>query len=266
MATALLALTAAAYVNTATRRFQQAAARAAASTSSPISSQRLLFTRGSSRAGLFTMASWEKEADKHGVQFVNSFSNPRDMPNLFLPEITLAGRSNVGKSSALNTLSGRRKKAAVVSKSPGRTRLINLFKVGKVCTLTDLPGYGFAKVSREMQDDWRQQIESYFKKRESLRLTVLFVDSQRDPQEADGQLLDFLQFQEVPVVVVATKVDKLNVNEKERNLNRLREALVLPTDQPIPFSSTSGLGRSELWRYIQRYIEDLDAMKDGKGR
>ena len=103
------------------------------------------------------MASWEKEADKHGLQFGNSFSNPREMPNLFLPEITLAGRSNVGKSSALNTLSGRRKKAAVVSKSPGRTRLINLFKVGKVCTLTDLPGYGFAKVSREMQDDWRKQ-------------------------------------------------------------------------------------------------------------
>ena len=116
------------------------------------------------------------------------------MPALRLPEVTLVGRSNVGKSSALNTLAGRtKKKIAVVSKTPGRTRLINLFRVGDVCTMTDLPGYGFAKVSREMQDDWRKQIEGYLRRREELKLAVLFVDAQRDPQESDAQLLDFLE-------------------------------------------------------------------------
>ena len=141
-----------------------------------------------------SIASWASAAEKDGVTFVGSYTRVQDMPSLRLPEITLAGRSNVGKSSALNTLAGRtKKKIAVVSKTPGRTRMINLFRIGNVCTITDLPGYGFAKVSREMQDDWRKQIEQYLRRREELRLAVLFVDAQRDPQEADAQLLDFLE-------------------------------------------------------------------------
>lgn len=133
--------------------------------------------------------SWQTVVDREGLQFLGSFVQPQDLPRSHLPEICLAGRSNVGKSSALNALSGRRKKVAVVSKSPGRTRALNVFQVGKVCNLIDLPGYGFAKVSREMQDDWRRNIEAYLKKREQLRLALLFVDSQREPQEADAQVL-----------------------------------------------------------------------------
>lgn len=121
--------------------------------------------------------SWQTVADKDGIQFLGSFPSAKDMPNLQLPEVCLAGRSNVGKSSALNTLSGRRKKVAVVSKTPGRTRTLNLFKVGSVCCLTDLPGYGYAQVSRDMQDQWRKSIESYLTKRKQLRLAILFVVS-----------------------------------------------------------------------------------------
>uniref|UniRef100_A0A7S0LL08 EngB-type G domain-containing protein n=1 Tax=Coccolithus braarudii TaxID=221442 RepID=A0A7S0LL08_9EUKA len=196
--------------------------------------------------------SWQKEAEAQGVEFLGSFTEPRGMPNLRLPEITLAGRSNVGKSSALNALSGRRKKAAKVSKTPGRTRLINLFKVGKACAITDLPGYGFAKVSREMQDDWRRSIEAYFRNREQLRLAVLFVDAQREPQESDGQLLEFLLYNELPTVVVATKADKLSQTRLKASLRQLSEEFDLPEGQPIPFSSQTGAGVRELWQYLQQ--------------
>ena len=143
------------------------------------------------------------------------------MPRLLVPEITLVGRSNVGKSSALNSLSFRKKKVAVVSKTPGRTRLINLFKVGKACAITDLPGYGFAKVSRALQDDWRKYIEAYLRGRENLRLVVMFVDSQIDPSPQDAQLLDFLDAEGLPTLVVATKADRLAKNAIEQSVARL---------------------------------------------
>ena len=119
--------------------------------------------------------SWQAAADRDGVNYVGSYLTPKEMPGIQLPEICLAGRSNVGKSSALNRLSGRKKKVAVVSKSPGRTRTLNLYQVGKVCCLTDLPGYGFAKVNRDMQDQWRKSIELYLTKRQQLKLAILFV-------------------------------------------------------------------------------------------
>ena len=196
--------------------------------------------------------SWETAAQKHGVEFVGSYSRPIDMP-VFpgLPEFTLAGRSNVGKSSALNTLVGGRKKLAVVSKTPGRTRSINLFKVGKVCTITDLPGYGFAKVSQDMQDDWKRQITTYLRKREALQLAVLFVDAQRDPQELDAQLLDFLEDEgRLASLVVATKTDKLAKTKLEASLARLHESLALPDGEPLPLSSKTGAGKKELWQRI----------------
>ena len=147
-------------------------------------SQRLV-SRRVGFAPVANIASWAREAEKSGVEFVGSYAKPKEMPRLTVPEFTLLGRSNVGKSSALNSLSYRKKKVAVVSKTPGRTRMINLFKIGKKCAITDLPGYGFAKVSRDLQDDWRKQIERYLRKRDSLKLAVLFVDSQREPQESD---------------------------------------------------------------------------------
>merc|ERR1712232_891356 len=132
------------------------------------------------------------------------------------------------------------RKVAKVSKTPGRTRLINLFQVGKACAITDLPGYGFAKVSREMQEDWQRSIESYLQGRERLCMAVLFVDAQRDPQESDMQLLDFLLYNDLQTVVVATKTDKLNQAQLQTSLMRLHEAFDLPSGQPIPFSSQTG--------------------------
>jgi GTP-binding protein len=200
-------------------------------------------------AARMSVASWQSAADRDGIEFVGGFKSPQDMPDFGkLPEFCLAGRSNVGKSSALNTLSGRRKKVAVVSKTPGRTRLINLFRVGKTCSVVDLPGYGFAKVSVQMQETWRSQITAYLRRRSSLKLAVLFVDAQREPQEQDAQLLDFLEQTDLPTLVVATKADKLKKAELERSLSRLRESLALPDGQPLPLSSTTGEGKREVWR------------------
>uniref|UniRef100_A0A6V2TH82 EngB-type G domain-containing protein n=1 Tax=Emiliania huxleyi TaxID=2903 RepID=A0A6V2TH82_EMIHU len=142
---------------------------------------------------LLASVAWHRLAESEGVNFVGSYTDPRGMPKLPLPEFTIAGRSNVGKSSLLNALSGRRKKTAVVSKTPGRTRLINLFKVGSACTITDLPGYGYAAVSDDMQQQWRKSIERYLRNRDALQLAVLLVDSNVPPMPADAQLLDFLE-------------------------------------------------------------------------
>ena len=202
------------------------------------------------------VTSWGKAAEKDGVAFVGSYARARDMPSLRLPEVALAGRSNVGKSSALNTLSGRRKKIAVVSKTPGRTRTLNLFRVGTTCAFTDLPGYGFAKVSQDMQDAWRKQIEAYLRGRQELRLAVLFVDAQREPQTADAQLLDFLEYEGMRTLVVATKTDKLNKQKLSDSLARLRESLALPPDEPLALSSATGEGKRELWMKITEMATD----------
>ena len=206
-----------------------------------------------SRAGASRLSGRELAGGgrREGRRYVGSYGTPREMPFLPLPEICLAGRSNVGKSSCLNALSGRRKKVAVASKQPGRTRLLNLFRVGRACAITDLPGYGFAKVSRDMQDSWKKNIEGYMKRREQLRLSVLLVDAQREPSELDASLLDFLAYYEVPTLVVATKTDKLKPAQLDASLAALADALELPEGQPLPFSAVTKDGRKELWNAIQ---------------
>jgi GTP-binding protein len=130
--------------------------------------------------------------------------------------------------------------------------MLNLFRVDGVCTITDLPGYGFAKVSEEMQEEWRASIGAYMREREALRLAVLFVDAQRRPQESDSQLLDYLESSGVPAVVAATKVDRLKPAPLEEALGLLRERLVLPSGQPVLFSSKTGEGQRELWTHMER--------------
>ncbi len=209
-------------------------------------------------AAPIAVASWQKEAETAGLEFVGSFKRPADMPSLRLPEVTLCGRSNVGKSSALNALSGRKKKVAIVSKTPGRTRLLNLFRAGKACAITDLPGYGFAKVSDELQAEWRTSIESYLTGREELRLAILFVDVRREPQQTDAQLLDFLEANELATLVVATKADTLKSSALRESVERLRESLALPDDQPLTLSSKTGAGKSELWQRIQLMCREAE--------
>ena len=166
-------------------------------------------------------------------------------PETGLPEVAFAGRSNVGKSSLLNALV-RRKSIARVSKTPGRTREINFFKVNDSFVLVDLPGYGFAKISKERRADWRPLIESYLKLTPQLKGIVLLLDIRRDPSDDDRAMLDFLSAVEIPTIVAATKADKLSRSAVETRVTSLGNQLGLSQDQLIPFSSRTGQGRDEL--------------------
>lgn len=166
-------------------------------------------------------------------------------PEPTLPEIAFAGRSNVGKSSLLNALV-RRKAFARVSRTPGRTREINFFSVNNQFVLADLPGYGYARISKEKKADWKPLIEGYLKKTPVLAGVVLLLDIRRDPSEDDMAMLDFLAEVELPTIVALTKVDKLTKTGAIERAEALRKSLRLEPDQTIPFSSFTGVGRDEL--------------------
>jgi len=166
-------------------------------------------------------------------------------PENALPEIAFAGRSNVGKSSLLNQLV-RRKAFARVSRTPGRTREINFFEVNRRFVLVDLPGYGYARISKERRAEWRPLIEGYLRRSSNLRGVVQLIDVRRDPSDDDLQLLDFLSDLGTPTIVAITKVDKLSPTAKAARLRELTASLGLDADQVIPFSAHTGLGRDAL--------------------
>jgi GTP-binding protein len=166
-------------------------------------------------------------------------------PELDLPEIAFAGRSNVGKSSLLNKLLKRRSFVRV-SKTPGRTREINFFKVNGTFLLADLPGYGYAKVSKTRSAEWGPLIESYLRSTRQLRGVVQLLDVRHDPTEEDRQMLDFLADVSVPVMFVATKTDKLSQAAVTRRVQELAIMLQVDEDHIIPFSAQTGAGRDEL--------------------
>lgn len=182
------------------------------------------------------------------VEFIGSF--PETLPALGLPEIAFAGRSNVGKSSALNCLLNS-KHAARVSSRPGRTQAINLFKVRDRIVFADLPGYGFAKVPEHVQRRWKPMVEGYLGTREELRLVIVFVDVRRDPVGMDLELVQGLVDAGIPLEVVATKSDKLKRRALDKQLAVLTRAFGA---RPLPFSSPNRTGRDEVWRAIEEAI------------
>lgn len=166
-------------------------------------------------------------------------------PEPTLPEVAFAGRSNVGKSSLINKLV-RRKKFARVSNTPGRTREINFFEVNGLFILADLPGYGYAKVSKEKRDAWRPLIEGYLQGSPALKGVVQLLDARRTPTENDLQMLEFLAELGTPTIVAATKIDKLTKAERATRIDRLALEAGVSIEQIIPFSAISGEGRDEL--------------------
>jgi GTP-binding protein len=180
------------------------------------------------------------------LEFLGGMASPAGWrPEPELPEIAFAGRSNVGKSSLLNALV-RRKKLARVSNTPGRTREINFFRVNDAFVFADLPGYGYARVSKEQRAAWRPLIEGYIRRSPQLRGIVQLLDARHDPTNDDWQMLEFLAGVGVPTIVALTKMDKLTPAQAERRLAELSAELTLSPEQVIPFSATTGHGRDEL--------------------
>jgi GTP-binding protein len=189
------------------------------------------------------------------LEFIGGMATPTGWrPPPELPEVAFAGRSNVGKSSLLNQLV-HRKKMARVSNTPGRTREINFFKVNDAFMLVDLPGYGYAKASKEQRAGWRPLIEGYLRSSPELRGIVQLLDARHDPTRDDVQMLDFLAELEIPTVVALTKMDKLAAREREPRVSELSALVGLDSEQIVPFSAVTGAGRNELAEAILGLLE-----------
>lgn len=188
--------------------------------------------------------------ERSNAELLISAASERQFPKKDLPEIALAGRSNVGKSSFINTLL-QRKKLAHTSSRPGKTRTLNFYEVDETVILVDVPGYGYAKVSKKEKAQWGQLIEHYLTTRKQLRGVVQIVDLRHPPTREDVQMYDYLKYFELPVIIVATKADKLSKNKLPKHVKQVREVLGVEKEDPvIMFSAETGLGKEEAWQEI----------------
>ena len=181
------------------------------------------------------------------AEFVKSAFEKRHWITDGLPEIAFLGRSNVGKSSLINSLL-LRKGLARTSNTPGRTQSINFFLINESFYFTDLPGYGYAKVSKTMRSDWGKMAEEYLSERDELALCVQLVDSRHKPTTLDIQLNEWLVFKNKPHLIVATKADKISNNELRNSIGEA--AKLLPGAKIVAYSAQTGLGREEVWKEI----------------
>ncbi len=172
------------------------------------------------------------------------------MPDIGLPEVAFAGRSNVGKSSAINRLVNSRG-IARVSKIPGRTQHINLFSVDQRLAFADLPGYGFAKVPEEVRAAWKGMVETYLSTREALKLVVVLIDSRHGVQTQDAELIWGLRQDRIPLLVLATKLDKVRRSKQKSTVAALRREYRLGKHELIGFSSLEGTGLAETWKGLE---------------
>lgn len=180
-------------------------------------------------------------------------------PPADLPEIAFAGRSNVGKSTLLNYLTGRRKLARV-SGSPGKTRTINFYEINDSIRIVDLPGYGYAKASRSLTEGWGKMMEDYLGKRKNLVCVVQLVDSRHDPTIQDIQMYEYLKYYNLHGIVAATKSDKISRNERQKSGSRIRKTLGMePDDKLIFVSSLKKTGGDELSDELERIAEEYAA-------
>jgi len=190
------------------------------------------------------------------AEILTSCAKAADFPMQGFPEVALLGRSNVGKSSLLNALV-KRKKLARTSGTPGKTRLIHFFRVEtdrQALLLVDLPGYGWARVSRRERESWRHMVEGYLAGRDPLRLAVLLQDLRRDFSDDERLLLDWLAEREIPVLVALTKADKLKPMRRAARVRELREQIAAPADRLVTTAAQTRQGIDELWRAIGRFV------------
>ena len=190
----------------------------------------------------------------HNVLLTVSAVNPNQYPDTPFPDLAFAGRSNVGKSSFINKVLGRKSLARTSSK-PGKTATINFYNIDDCLNFVDLPGYGYAKVSKEEKKKWSTMIETYLKSRPTLSQVILIVDSRHAPTENDAVMLNFIRAVCGRAVVVASKLDKLKNSERDDALRRVISTLRLCGDDIIiPFSAVTGEGADMFWDYVNTVI------------
>jgi GTP-binding protein len=191
----------------------------------------------------------------NSAEIVISAVRPAQYPEGDLPEFALAGRSNVGKSSFINKMLNRRALARTSSK-PGKTQTLNFFLINELLYFVDVPGYGYAKVSKKEREAWGKMIETYITSREQLKAVILLVDLRHPPSVDDRTMYDFLKYYEIPVIVVATKADKIPKSKWQKHIKIAKETLEFdPEDTMILFSSETGEGKDKAWSILQAYMK-----------
>ncbi|HLR03752.1 MAG TPA: ribosome biogenesis GTP-binding protein YihA/YsxC [Virgibacillus sp.] len=185
--------------------------------------------------------------------YISAVSQKQYPQNNF-PEIALAGRSNVGKSSFINCLI-RRKSLARTSSKPGKTQTLNFYVLNDSFYFVDVPGYGYAKVSKAERNKWGPMMEEYFETRAQLQLVILITDLRHEPTQEDIQMYRYLKYLDYPVIVMATKADKVKRGKRQAYLNRSKQSIQLQKDDVIiPFSAETGEGKEQAWKEIKRYV------------
>ena len=190
----------------------------------------------------------------HNVEMVISAVKPEQYPSEGYPEFALAGRSNVGKSSFINRMIARKSLARTSSK-PGKTQTLNFYKIEDQLFFVDVPGYGYAKVSKTEREAWGQMIEQYLTGRETLNGVIQIIDSRHEPTADDCLMYDFLVHYEIPAIIIATKVDKISKGKVNRHLKVIKEKLNMRKGDPlIPFSAETGAGMDRAWSEIKKLM------------
>src|SRR5689334_353325 len=187
------------------------------------------------------------------AEFVISAAAAGQFPHSVLPEVAFAGKSNVGKSSAINCLL-QRKKLVKTSATPGKTQMVNFFLINRAFHVADLPGYGFSKVPKSVPSKWARLVEGYVTGRGNLRGLVLVVDIRHPPTDLARQMQAWLLQLGRPYVVIANKADQVSANDMRRRLHDIAEGLDLP-EPPLPFSAKTGAGRDEMWAKLTPWLE-----------
>lgn len=188
------------------------------------------------------------------AEIVTSGTREEHYPKGNFPEIALAGRSNVGKSSFINKIIGRKNLVRISSK-PGKTRTLNFYTINDLFYFVDVPGYGYAQVSKTERDKWGKMMEDYFETREQLKVVVLITDMRHDPTKDDLQMFHYIDQLEIPVIVIATKQDKITKGKRAAHLNNVKKHFTGNQDVTvIPFSSETGENKELVWREITKYI------------
>lgn len=187
------------------------------------------------------------------AEIVTSGVSDAHFPRGNTPEIALAGRSNVGKSSFINKIIGRKNLVRTSSK-PGKTQTLNFYTINDLFYFVDVPGYGYAKVSKSEREKWGKMMEDYFETRKQLRAVVLVVDIRHKPTQEDIQMFDYITHLEIPIIVIATKLDKITKNKRAQHIKQIKTSFEADDITIIPFSAETNENKDLAWKEIEKYI------------